>query len=231
MRLDDHGHYDVMLGSTESDGIPLNLFASGEPRWLGVQALIPGEDEQSRALLVSVPYALQAQNAQTLGGLPASAFARVGSNSGTASSVISNTTIGVPESAVSSNSPATTSATKLDVTATGGTTNTIPKFSGPSSLVNSQIADQNGTVTMQNLANILFADQFTGGVPAAVNACPASGCIIYAVSPNVNLNLGTIDPGSKVITIYLGPYTYTVNQITLRSGLKIIGMGGTETIL
>ena len=84
---------------------------------------------------------------------------------------------------------------------------------------------------MQNLANILFADQFTGGVPAAVNACPANGCIIYAVSPNINLNLGTIDPGSKVITIYLGPYTYTVNQITLRSGLKIIGMGGTETIL
>ncbi len=41
----------------------------------------------------------------------------------------------------------------------------------------------------------------------------------------MNLNLGNIDPGFKSITIYLGPYTYTVKQVTLRKGLKIIGMG------
>lgn len=230
VRVDEQGHYDVMLGSAASDGIPLSLFVVGESRWLGVQPLLPGQDEQPRVLLVSVPYAMQAQNAQTLGGLPASAFARVGSNSAATNTAVSNTTVAVAEPVAPSNSSASGS-TKLDVTATGGTTNTIPKFSGASSLVNSQIADQNGTVTMQNLANILFADQFSGGVPAAVSACPTNGCIIYALSPTVNLNLGTIDPGSKVITIYLGPYTYTVNQITLRSGLKIIGMGGTETIL
>ena len=49
--------------------------------------------------------------------------------------------------------------------------------------------------------------------------------MIYALSPDVNLNLGTLDPGTKAITIYLGPYTFTVKQITLRKGLKIIGMG------
>jgi hypothetical protein len=48
---------------------------------------------------------------------------------------------------------------------------------------------------------------------------------IYAVSPKVNLNLGNIDPGFKAITIYLGPYTYTVKQIMLRKSLKIIGVG------
>jgi len=78
---------------------------------------------------------------------------------------------------------------------------------------------------MQNLSNILFADRFPGGVPDAVAACPANGCIIYAIAPNVNPKLGSIDPGTKAITIYLGPYTYTVNQITLRKALKIIGMG------
>lgn len=73
-RLDQQGHYEVMLGVTGSEGIPMELFTSGEPRWLGVQALLPGEEEQPRVLLVSVPYALEAADAQTLGGLPASAF-------------------------------------------------------------------------------------------------------------------------------------------------------------
>jgi hypothetical protein len=38
-QLDEQGHYDVMLGSSGSEGIPLDLFTSGEPRWLEVQAL------------------------------------------------------------------------------------------------------------------------------------------------------------------------------------------------
>ncbi len=86
-------------------------------------------------------------------------------------------------------------------------------------------------VSMKNLANTLFADQFPGGVPDAVAACPAPGCVIYALSPKVNLNLGTINPGSKAITIYLGPYTYTVSQITLQPNLQIIGMGSATTFL
>ena len=43
-RLDQQGHYEVMLGATGSEGIPMELFTSGEPRWLGVQALLPGEE-------------------------------------------------------------------------------------------------------------------------------------------------------------------------------------------
>jgi hypothetical protein len=55
VRLDQQGHYEVMLGATGSEGISMELFTSGEPRWLGVQALLPGEEEQPRVLLVSVP--------------------------------------------------------------------------------------------------------------------------------------------------------------------------------
>ncbi len=224
-QLDEQGHYEVMLGSTGSEGIPLDLFTSGEPRWLEVQALLPGEEAQPRVLLVSVPYALESADAQTLGGLPASAFAKAAPTAAVLDAAGSYPTaanaapLTVPGTAASGSSSGQAVATP------GGTVNTVPKFSTGPSLVNSQITDHNGMVSIQNLSNILFADRFSGGVSAAVAACPANGCIIYAVSPNVNLNLGNIDPGFKAITIYLGPYTYTVKQITLRKALKIIGMG------
>lgn len=230
VKISDQGRYEVALGANTTDGIPMTLFSSGEPRWLGVQILAPGFEEEPRVLLVSVPYALQAENAQTLGGLPPSAFVKAGSSSTAVPVASESLPVPVLTTGVAP-TPTPKAPSGQDITASGATVNTVPKFSSASSLTDSQISDQNGVVTMQNLANILFADQFAGGVPAAVSTCPSQGCVIYAVSPSVNLNLGTIDPGSKVITIYLGPYTYTVNQITLRNGLKIIGMGGTETTL
>jgi hypothetical protein len=73
-QLDEQGHYTVLLGATKSEGLPLELFSSGAPRWLGVQVQLPGEVEAPRVLLVSVPYALKSADADTLGGIPASAF-------------------------------------------------------------------------------------------------------------------------------------------------------------
>ena len=70
--LDATGHYSVQLGSTAPNGVPKDLFASGEARWLGVQP--EGQSEQTRVLLLSVPYALKAADAETIGGLPPSAF-------------------------------------------------------------------------------------------------------------------------------------------------------------
>jgi hypothetical protein len=72
--VDASGHYTSLLGSSTTAGIPLDVFSSNEARWLGVQA--QGQAEQARVLLVSVPYALKAADAQTLGGLPPSAFLR-----------------------------------------------------------------------------------------------------------------------------------------------------------
>jgi hypothetical protein len=70
--LDANGRYTVQLGSTLPNGLPVEVFASGEARWLGVQP--EGQGEQPRVLLMSVPYALKAADAETVGGLPASAF-------------------------------------------------------------------------------------------------------------------------------------------------------------
>jgi len=72
VQADKNGRYSVMLGSANAAGLPTEVFVSGEARWLGVQAI--GQAEQARTLLVSVPYALKAGDAETLGGKPASAF-------------------------------------------------------------------------------------------------------------------------------------------------------------
>ncbi len=69
---DASGQYSVILGSTTAAGLPDDLFSQQEQRWLGIQ--VQGEAEQPRVLLVSVPYAFKAHDAETLGGLPASAF-------------------------------------------------------------------------------------------------------------------------------------------------------------
>src|SRR5439155_24109993 len=74
VNLDEQGRYAVLLGATKSEGLQLELFATGESRWLGVQVNLPREQEQERMLLVSVPYALKAADADTLGGKPLSSF-------------------------------------------------------------------------------------------------------------------------------------------------------------
>ena len=72
--VDADGRYTLLLGATLPEGLPLELFASGEARWLGRRFERPGEAEQARVLLASVPYALKASDADTLGGRPPSAY-------------------------------------------------------------------------------------------------------------------------------------------------------------
>jgi len=71
-QLDEQGHYSVLLGATRADGLPAELFPAGKARWLGVQ--VEGRDEDPRVLLVSVPYALKAEDAAMLGGRSAADF-------------------------------------------------------------------------------------------------------------------------------------------------------------
>jgi hypothetical protein len=78
--VDADGRYGVTLGATRTEGLPVGLFATGEARWLGVQA--DGQAEQPRVLLVSVPYALKAADADAVGGKPLSAFVLAGDRTG-----------------------------------------------------------------------------------------------------------------------------------------------------
>jgi hypothetical protein len=128
---DKSGHYTVQLGATRSEGLPASVFLTGEARWLGVQE--SGQAEQPRVLLVAVPYAMKAADAETVGGLPASAFVLAIPSAGSAPS----TRTTAP--ADSSVPPASST-----VTTTGGTVNAIPLFTTATNIQNSAIT-QTGT--------------------------------------------------------------------------------------
>jgi trimeric autotransporter adhesin len=79
---DSTGRYTVLLGSTTIQGLPESMFTSEQAHWVGVQ--VSGQAEQPRVLLVSAPYALKAGDAETVGGLPPSAFVLAAPGGGSA---------------------------------------------------------------------------------------------------------------------------------------------------
>jgi hypothetical protein len=103
---DSNGQYSVILGSTTATGLPDDLFSQQEQRWLGVQ--VQGQAEQARLLLVSVPYAFKAHEAETLGGLPPSAFVKAAPDATSSGSAGANkgTSVTTSSAAANANGPA-----------------------------------------------------------------------------------------------------------------------------
>ena len=85
-------------------------------------------------------------------------------------------------------------------------------------------------ICAQNNSAIIYADQNTTLTYQQIvdTVCPTNGCTIYATSPNASRTIGTLDPGNKVVTIYLGPFTYNVDHMILRKGFRLIGMGASD---
>ncbi|MGO9209224.1 MAG: tail fiber domain-containing protein [Terriglobales bacterium] len=139
--LDVQGRYTVLLGANSAEGMPVELFTANEARWLGVQ---PEGQAEQRVLLVSVPYALKAVDAETLGGRPASSFvlaapvAAGGSgNSGSGNSG-AGTAGGSSTSAVS---PAAICATPpCTVMTSGGTANFLSLFTDATTVQDSVLS-------------------------------------------------------------------------------------------
>jgi len=136
VQLDPTGHYSVQLGITQPNGVPAALFATGEARWLGVQ--LAEQPEQPRVLLLSVPYALKAGDAATIGGLPPSAFV-----------------LAAPGAAPGASLPATFVAAPADAppatTVTGsGSANYIPLWTTTSNIADS-VLFQTGTGSTANI--------------------------------------------------------------------------------
>jgi len=156
---DETGHYSVILGSTTGQGLPTALFASGEAHWLAAQA--QGQPEQPRILLLSVPYALKASDADTLGGFPASAFIK--GNASNSSDLVA-VPLTTPGATKQSGRPSS-----LTVTTPGGTAGMIPEFSGTSVIMNSQLQynDSSSTLAAVNLT--------ANSVNEVYNAAPFSG--------------------------------------------------------
>jgi hypothetical protein len=138
VQLDEQGHYTVLLGATNPEGLPLDLFTSGQAQWLGVQPELPGAPEQPRVLLVGMPYALKAVDADTLGGLPASAFAMA-----PAAAAGTNSALPSPAQAQAVTSPGAAVPQLSSITGSG-TANTLAMFTGSSTIGNSLITQSGG---------------------------------------------------------------------------------------
>jgi hypothetical protein len=155
VQTDASGHYSVLLGSTTAEGLPAGVFTSEQARWVGVR--ISGEPEQARVLLLSVPYAIKANDAETIGGLPPSAFMLA------APSVASGSIAETSGDATSAAAPPPASS---NVTTTGGTVNAIALFTTAKNIQNS-ILTQTGT-TAVNVAGKL-------NLPASAVATATAG--------------------------------------------------------
>ena len=171
VQADAKGNYSAQLGATKSEGMALDLFSSGEARWLGV--IVNGGEEQPRVLLLSVPYALKAADADTLGGLPASAFVQ---NAPIANSTATTTT---PEGTATA-WPLATGTTP--VTTAGGMTNKLAKFDAKADITNSLIFDNGTNVGIGNTAPAAKLDVSGTGIfrgaltlPALASATASAG--------------------------------------------------------
>jgi hypothetical protein len=156
--IDAQGRYTLLLGATHGDGIPPSIFAAGDAQWLGTTFNRAGEAEGPRVRLTSVPYALRADNADTLGGLPASAYVLTPS---------ARKALGAAAS-----DDAMTAAMEVDPQAVlPGTTNFLAKYVNAADVASSGVFEDGtgkvaiGTTTPFDFMHVKFANttgQFTG---------------------------------------------------------------------
>jgi hypothetical protein len=172
IQADTKGNYTVQLGATKPDGLPLDLFSSGEARWLGVA--VNGGQEQPRVLLVSVPYALKALDAETLGGRPASAF------------------VAAPSSGSQPSQASQASEQANEIICSSGTackTGFVPLFSsnGGSSKVSDSIIKQSGTTVSIAGAEAVMGNIASNGNLSAINVNASADVNAAAIfTGNVN---------------------------------------------
>jgi hypothetical protein len=136
--LDKSGHYSLLLGAAQADGIPLEVFASGDARWLALHFAGLGEVEGARTRITSVPYALKSADADTLGGHPASAYV-LAPTAGDGHSAKAATSTETAQSG-SGQTNATTDAVLA------GTPNVIAKYVNSTDVGNSAIVESGGLV-------------------------------------------------------------------------------------
>jgi Chaperone of endosialidase len=141
VEADSLGHYNVLLGAMTPAGVPMELFTGGEARWLGVQ--VSNLPEQPRVLLVSVPYAMKAGDAETLGGRPASEYQLNPQAETSSRAARRNGKTTTRESATSSSTASKSQRiTSSTITATP---NYIPVFTNSDGSMNNSVMYQNGT--------------------------------------------------------------------------------------
>jgi trimeric autotransporter adhesin len=172
---DNKGNYTAQLGATRPQGLPLDLFSSGEARWLGVR--VNGGEEQQRVLLLSVPYALKAADAETVGGLPASAFVL-------AAPPVSMTSTPTPSATPTQASLQLQATGTTPVTTAGGTVNKLTKFDANADITNSQVFDNGTNVGVGNTAPAAKLDVTGTGIFRGALSLPATAAATSVAGKN-----------------------------------------------
>jgi hypothetical protein len=225
-----HGAYTVLLGSTRNDGIPAEIFGAGQ-RWLGVQP--QGEPESPRVLMTSVPYSLKAVDAETLGGLPPSAFALAGAP----------TRAELNESAASVKPARPDAAVSPDQTGSG-TANYITIWTGATTLGNSKLyqttAGSVGLGTTTPSARLEAVNPAATGTGVLGDASSATGAN-FGVSGKTASTAGTGVQGSSSATsganygVYGGAASptgygvYGINSATTGDAYGVYGSSASST--
>jgi len=196
---DKNGKYTVSLGATRLDASLSDSFSNSEARWLGVQ--ISGQAEQPRVLLVSVPYAMKAADADTIGGLPVSAFVLANGTKPGGSSA--------PASAKAATSPSGVPPVNPNVTGKG-TAGFIPVWDTTSDIINSVMFQKNSLIGVGTSAPAVTLDVNGKGafrdtltlVPKATDATLAINGTAFKIDQTGNVTfIGTQKfPGTGTIT-------------------------------
>jgi len=166
VQADASGHYSVLLGSTKPEGLPAEIFNSEQARWIGVQ--VEQQAEQPRSLLVSAPYALKAGDAETLGGLPPSAFLQAapatnGQSSASTTAASRSARAGVINNTVS------------NVTTSGGSANKIALFTAATNIQNSVISQKGSEIGIGTAAPTHVLEVNAGNATVAQMALVSTG--------------------------------------------------------
>jgi hypothetical protein len=187
VQLDANGQYTVLLGSQHADGVPAEIFTTNEARWLGIQ--VEAEPEQPRVLLVSVPYALKAGDAETLGGRPFSDFV-LSSPAGT-STVKTTSTAG------------TVQPSSVNTSTSGGTAGYVARWSDASTLANSQLTDDGNNVRLTTNGSKLYFSTpsgnppyFSGNLDSQLDVLGATGGTRWLNNAGAAVNMVLLDNGN-----------------------------------
>ncbi len=205
VQLDEQGRYIVFLGGATNGGLPVDLFTASESRWLGVQTETPGGEEQPRLLIGSVPYAIKAIDADTLGGRPASAFITVQSDSHNKASASKQSDTKNPDN-----------PTSFAVDGTG-TSNKLVKWTATDTIGDSAITEVAGNLGIgtPNPVTLLHVKAPSAQTRIESTGAGAGNYALqsYAANGAIKFNFGLDgDLGSNKLSIYdasVGKYTTT----------------------
>ncbi len=214
VQVDKSGHYTVMLGSTQADGLPLSMFTAAQAQWLGVR--VEAQAEQARVMLLSVPYALKAADAETFGGKPPSAF--------------------MPSSAPDANSPATRSGPNNNVknehplSLTGsGTTDYIPLWTNASNLTSSVIFQGAGHEIGIGTSNPVTPLEVTGNNSISIVDVTQTGSAGDAIAGDITATSGNGQAVAGSTASPAGTGVVGVNTATTGNAVGTAGSSSSST--